>query len=489
MPSLFNGYRIFICKANLSKLRRTMLEAKVKENGGYVCENIMLSKTPTHIVIDDALCGDIDKCRDILEDSGYGKGLDCEIVRLEWICECLSQNTPLSSKPFIVDLKSTATDHNNDGDSDDERYDSETEMPQLSNQPPTKKFKQEEAPKYLCSQSSLSSDSTESQNKNIAVITELQKLSDAFRARGDQWRTYSYEKAISAIKNFGKEITSYEVARKIPGLGAGIAEKVMEMILDGRIRKVEEVCGDEQTKTLELFSKVWGAGPATVQSWYQQGFRTLDDLESKASLTKQQKIGLKYFDEIQDRMSRSEVEEIARIVKEKALSICKNVELVICGSYRRGKQTCGDVDLLLIRPDEMCSKELLISLLAKLKTIGFISDDLTPLESNGNHHKYMGLCKLPGEERKHRRLDIFIVPERERAPALMHYTGSALFNRSIRLLASRKSMSLSEHCLSADIFRKGAEKCNEGRRVETPTEESIFEILGLEYRPPEERDH
>ncbi|XP_039283131.1 DNA polymerase lambda [Nilaparvata lugens] len=188
-------------------------------------------------------------------------------------------------------------------------------------------------------------------------------------------------------------------------------------------------------------------------------------------------------------MSRTEVEEIAQEVKEIALSICKDVELMICGSYRRGKQTCGDVDLLLIRPDEVCSKELLTSILVKLRTNGFISDDLTPLESNGNHHKYMGLCKLPGEGRKHRRLDIFVVTEREKAPALMHYTGSALFNRSIRLLASRKSMSLSEHSLSADIFRKGAEKCNEGRRIETPTEESIFKLLGLEYRPPEERDH
>ncbi|XP_039283129.1 uncharacterized protein LOC120351123 isoform X2 [Nilaparvata lugens] len=210
MPSLFSGYHIFICKANLSNLRRTMLSTKVKENGGCIYESIVLSKAPTHIVIDDALCNDADGCLNILNEAGYREGLECEIVRLEWICECLSQNSRLSCKPFLVNLDSNVT-ANNVKDSDEEKNDSETEFSQPTDEPPTKKFKGEEAPKYLCSLSSLSTDLKGSQNKNQAVITELQKLADAFRARGDQWRTYSYEKAISAIKNYGKEITSYDV--------------------------------------------------------------------------------------------------------------------------------------------------------------------------------------------------------------------------------------------------------------------------------------
>jgi DNA polymerase lambda len=103
--------------------------------------------------------------------------------------------------------------------------------------------------------------------------------------------------------------------------------------------------------------------------------------------------------------------------------------------------------------------------------------------------KYLGVCKLLKPGSKHRRLDIIVVPFSERAPALLYFTGSAHFNRSMRLLASKTGMSLSEHSLSSGIMRSGREKLNAGTVIPTPTEESIFEVLKLPYRQPCERDH
>lgn len=320
------------------------------------------------------------------------------------------------------------------------------------------------------------------------MIAELQKLASAFHSTGDQWRAYGYEKAISAIKAYGSEIKSYEEAMSIPGVGSKIAAKVSELLASGHLRKVDEVCGSERSQVMELFTKVWGAGPATAQSWFKQGFRTLEDLKTKANLTKQQKIGLKHFNDIQVRMPREEVEKIAAVVEKTALSIEARLHVELCGSYRRGKTSCGDVDILITRPDNIFT-DVLSCLTAQLKESGFITDDLVNLEVNRNQKKYLGVCRLPGENQKHRRLDIFLVPQSEYATALMHYTGSALFNRSIRLLATHKGMSLSEHCLLAGVVRKGRDVLNDGYFMPTPTEESIFRLLEIEYRPPEERDH
>lgn len=126
-------------------------------------------------------------------------------------------------------------------------------------------------------------------------------------------------------------------------------------------------------------------------------------------------------------------------------------------------------------------------------------------EENGNQKKYLGVCLVPGDGKivsstvnflrtslnfifKHRRLDIIVVPYDEYACALLYFTGSAHFNRSMRLLARKMGMSLSEHSLNKNVARRGTEKVNTGERLLTPTEESVFKLLGIAYRKPEERD-
>lgn len=62
-----------------------------------------------------------------------------------------------------------------------------------------------------------------------------------------------------------------------------------------------------QVKTISLFGEVWGVGPSTALKLYEKGHRTLDDLRNEESLTRSQRIGLKYFDDIQTRIQRHEV--------------------------------------------------------------------------------------------------------------------------------------------------------------------------------------
>ncbi|XP_043568856.1 DNA polymerase lambda isoform X2 [Chiloscyllium plagiosum] len=291
-----------------------------------------------------------------------------------------------------------------------------------------------------------------------------------------RWRSQGHGEGISAARE----------ACKIPGIGKRMAEKIREILESGHLRKLDYI--SESVPVLETFSNIWGAGVKTAQMWYQQGFRTLDDIQMKASLTKQQTIGLKHYHDFLDRMPREEAGEIEKTVRDMAQSIDPSLIAVACGSYRRGRATCGDVDVLITHPDGKSHRGVFSKILAGLRDTGFLTDDLVSQEESGNQKKYLGVCRLPGPGHRHRRLDIIVVPYSEFACALMYFTGSAYFNRSMRALAKTKGMSLSEHSLNCHVLRKGNAKITTGIIISTTTEQDIFEQLGLPYRKPHERD-
>eukprot|EP01125_Pyxidicula_operculata_P009315 TRINITY_DN3069_c0_g1_i6.p1 TRINITY_DN3069_c0_g1~~TRINITY_DN3069_c0_g1_i6.p1 ORF type:complete len:100 (-),score=17.76 TRINITY_DN3069_c0_g1_i6:160-459(-) len=98
----------------------------------------------------------------------------------------------------------------------------------------------------------------------------------------------------------------------------------------------------------------------------------------------------------------------------------------------------------------------------------------------------MGVCQLTPSH-PHRRIDIKIFPSHEWACALLYFTGSGHFNRSMRLWARKCNMSLSEHAL-VRRYGKSDEDEDKGEPIPVKTEEDVFRALGLEYKPPEERD-
>lgn len=56
----------------------------------------------------------------------------------------------------------------------------------------------------------------------------------------------------------------------MPHLSAKMLDKISEILEDGFSSKAKDVCNDEKTKVLEMFSKIWGTGPVTAQLWYQK---------------------------------------------------------------------------------------------------------------------------------------------------------------------------------------------------------------------------
>jgi len=353
---------------------------------------------------------------------------------------------------------------------------------------------------WLCARASASRDEPKA-NPNSFVIEQLERLCQVYKTTNDQWRRLGYQKAISALKRSSIEVKTYDQAVAIPGVGSSIAEKIVEIVESGRLRKLESLGNDGKIRCMDLFQKVWGVGPSYAETFYNQGCRTLDDLRSKAQLTRQQQIGLKHFDDFSCRMSWNEADEIKTFIEKVTLEIQPGLLVEGCGSYRRKRETCGDIDILITHPDGQSHEGVFPPLLKRLHESGFLTDDLVQEETNGRQKKYMGVCKLPsktvgeGDEDArargvHRRVDIIIVPFEEWACARLYFTGSAIFNRSMRALAIKKGMSLSEHALKSGVIRDGQKvKVHEGTTLPTPDEQSVFRHLGIPYRPPEDREH
>ncbi|EDV22685.1 uncharacterized protein TRIADDRAFT_28268, partial [Trichoplax adhaerens] len=327
-------------------------------------------------------------------------------------------------------------------------------------------------------------------NKHITDILEI--LQKKYENLGDQWRVKGYTKAISSIKNYPREITTREEAEAIPNIGKRLADKIWEIISCGHLRKLDYMDNDVQT-ALNVFTKIWGAGPATAHNWIAQGLYTLDDIRAKAKLNYHQSIGLKYYDDFNERIPRAEVVEIEAVIREEATAIELGLEVITCGSYRREKPTCGDVDILISHPNGRSHQGVYHKLLRRLQAKDFLTEILVNQDVDIDHQKLLGVCKLPEEGRKYRRLDIIVVPYREWACSLLYFTGSGHFNRSMRLLARKKRMHLSEHAISVGVLRKvtacsGNQKLTRGTPVPTKCEADIFALLGLDYLEPKDRD-
>eukprot|EP00048_Salpingoeca_helianthica_P001388 m.48900 g.48900 ORF g.48900 m.48900 type:complete len:329 (+) comp11429_c0_seq2:763-1749(+) len=276
----------------------------------------------------------------------------------------------------------------------------------------------------------------------------------------------------------------------IPGVGQKTLSKIKEIVATGKLGRLGYLITKE-TEAVALFMEIWGIGAATAEKLVAKGYRTIEDLRAhQDELTTSQKIGLRYFEEFQLRIPREEVEAVAQLVSRAAEKICPGLEVVACGSYRRGKKDCGDIDLLITHRDGVSHEGVCEVLHADLMRQGLLTDNLTMFEpeGTGTQSKYMGVCKLP-DSSIHRRIDIIVVPFAEYACALLYFTGSGHFNRSMRLFANKRGMSLSQHSLNTGIFRdKRNEKINDGVPLPAATEEDVFRLLGLPYMPPNQRN-
>ncbi|KAL5344210.1 hypothetical protein ACLOAV_010828 [Pseudogymnoascus australis] len=330
-----------------------------------------------------------------------------------------------------------------------------------------------------------------SSNPNARTISILQEMAAYYTRMDDTWRPIGYRKAITTLKKQNKLISTAEEAVKLPAIGQRIADKIEEIVHTDKLRRLDSTKSDWNDLILQLFLGIYGVGIAQATTWLQQGYSSLEDLLAHASLTDNQRLGIDHYEDFQTRIPRAEVSALAKIIADTAGRIDAGIEAIIAGSYRRGAESCGDIDVLLTKPGTSACSELtplLYKLVSKLRADGMLVAPLSVGRTESSS-KWHGCCVLPGQEPPiWRRIDFHLAPASELGAALLYFTGNDLFNRSIRLLASKRGMRLNQRGLYKSVMRgPGRAKLNEGELVEGADEKKIFAELRVPWRTPEER--
>ncbi|KAF9889200.1 hypothetical protein FE257_007513 [Aspergillus nanangensis] len=326
-------------------------------------------------------------------------------------------------------------------------------------------------------------------NPNHKTIETLQQMLDYYTRMDDHWRVLAYRKAISALRRQPKKISSRAQALTIPGIGTRLADKIEEIVVTNRLRRLENTSTTAEDRILQDFVGVYGAGIAQASRWLAQGYRSLEDLKNSASLTRTQLIGINHYHDFLQRIPRKEVEVHGDFVRSAVQKVNPDMQVIISGSYRRGAVDSGDIDVLITKPDASIEqiRELMVDIVVpQLFQQGFLQASLVST-SRGDGSKWHGASKLP-DNPIWRRIDLLFVPGTQIGAALIYFTGNDIFNRSMRLLARKKGMRLNQRGLYTDVLRGPQRtKMNPGRLLEGRDERRIFEILGVPWRPPEHR--
>jgi len=311
---------------------------------------------------------------------------------------------------------------------------------------------------------------------NESFIKVLEELADITLRQGEPFKAKAYQKAQETIMTYEDDIYSVDQIKDLPGIGKTITSKLEEYMQTGTLRFLER----ERANPINLLTKVYGIGPKKASELIKEGITTIADLRAHPELLNEvQRIGLKYFEAIETRIPRGEIDQYKTLLSsifQETTPPGSTMEIV--GSYRRGAQNSGDIDIIITNQADDTS-------VMKTFMDRLIRDNIVIEVLSRGKTKSLTIAKLPGSEQIPRRVDFLYTSPSEYAFALLYFTGSKIFNTVQRARALTLGYSLNEHGLYH--MEKGAKEKGAKVASEFPDEKSIFDFLGMVYKEPSER--
>ncbi len=323
---------------------------------------------------------------------------------------------------------------------------------------------------------------------NITLARLLDETAALLEIDGaDPFRIRSYRRAAEAVE---QQTTQLELLTlpdadpkallSIGGIGKGMAANIRDLVATGSMPLRDELLTRYKPSMLELL-RLPGMGPKTVALLYSAlGVADVDTLEEAAKrgdLLTLPRMGQKFTDKllkgIEDHrrntsrfridVARDHAERISELIRQ-----FPGIETITpSGSLRRGRETVGDLDLLVTGP--ACEPDVVAAAVEHVAALPLIDKLLAK-----------GQNKVSFTLRNHLQVDVRLLPRASYGAALQYFTGSKHHNVTLRQRAIKRGYTLSEYALV---------RLEDNHVVASATEAEIYNALDLEYIPPELREN
>lgn len=312
-------------------------------------------------------------------------------------------------------------------------------------------------------------------NEDIAAIFD--ELADLLEIEGaNPFRVRAYRNAARSVRGMGRELGDWVAEGKdltrLPGIGKELAAKIVEILDTGTAAALQKL-HERIPATLGDLLKIPGLGPKRVKVLYSElGIENLRQLEQAVRdgrLSKLPGFGSKTEQHVLDLLA-TQRQKKPRMLRAVAVPYAEGLvgylkglpgvkEVVVAGSYRRGKETVGDLDILITAANTSPVMDRFVEY-----------DEVDQVISKGSTRASVILrCGL--------QVDLRVVEQQSFGAALHYFTGSKAHNIQIRRLGQQHSLKINEY----GVF-KGE------RRVAGKTEASVFKSVGLPLIAPELRE-
>jgi|LakMenEpi03Aug12_release.lakeMendotaPanAssembly.Ray.scaffolds.fasta_scaffold03686_5 DNA polymerase (family 10) len=316
---------------------------------------------------------------------------------------------------------------------------------------------------------------------NEWIASHFDEMAELLEIRGEStFRLRAYRNGAKAIRDLPESITAILADPQrnltdIPGIGDAISQKCRTLVQTGKIPQLEELRQEVPPELLQIM-RVPGLGGKRAKTLYETlGIKSIEELRLACLQNKVRQIkgfaakteqailsSLKLLESASKRTLLSEADSLVEALRSHLLKLKSIQQLEFAGSYRRGKETVGDLDILLVsaHPDEAmdCLQQF-----PRLQEVIARGDTKMSIRVSNSFQ-----------------VDMRVVPAESFGAALQYFTGSKEHNVEIRGRAKKMGLRINEY----GVYREE----DLDHPVAGTTEESVYAAVHLPWIPPEMRE-